>query len=649
MPKSKSESSPARAKSQRAQRKRSTKARSAPTRQATPRAKKQSSAAARDAQTQNAPDWEQIAKQSAAELQIINSVQQGLAAKLDMQGIYDLVGDKIREIFKDVAGVLVLTYDRQAQIAQVRYGMKGVRTFDLSKIKDKRFFEYFEETRQTLLVNQNLTEASATYGIYKLDEYAFESATTIVAEGSALFVPLLVGSEVKGLFSLQDSNRENAFSESDVRLLQTLASSMSVALENARLFDETQRLLKESEQRAAELQIINSVQQGLASKLDMQGIFDLVGDKIQHIFNAQVVTINMLDRQANLAHCHYMIEKGQRIYPAPMPPVQGIKRYLEETHQPLLINQNLQAKRDEWGIKTIPGTDPAKSFLAVPLIMDGEIKGTITLQDIDREYAFSESDVRLLETLANSMGVALENARLFDETQRLLKESEQRAAELAIINSVQQGLASKIDFQSILGLVGDQVRATMKVTVTFIAFYDKATGIASWPYFWGANNEPIYVPDEPLPDTITKRVLFASEPLNLGTTAEILAHGAVPPAGYDVGTSFLGVPFQVGDSLLGALVIAHATLEHAFSDSDARLLQTLASSMSVALENARLFDETQRLLKESEQRAAELLIINSVQQGLASKLDMQGIYDLVGDKIREIFDAQTVVIYTYDP
>jgi GAF domain-containing protein len=47
--------------------------------------------------------------------------------------------------------------------------------------------------------------------------------------------------------------------------------------------------------------------------------------------------------------------------------------------------------------------------------------------------------VRLLETLANSMSVALENARLFDETQRLLKETEQRAAELAIINSVQEG------------------------------------------------------------------------------------------------------------------------------------------------------------------------------------------------------------------
>ena len=74
--------------------------------------------------------------------------------------------------------------------------------------------------------------------------------------------------------------------------------------------------------------------------------------------------------------------------------------------------------------------------------------------------------------------------------------------------------------------------------------------------------------------------------------------------------------------------------EHAFSDSDVRLLQTLANSMSVALENARLFDETQRLLKETEHRAAELAIINSVQEALAAELDMQGIYDAVGDKMR---------------
>ena len=73
-----------------------------------------------------------------------------------------------------------------------------------------------------------------------------------------VFVPMVVGDSVRGYVSLQNLDRENAFSDSDVRLLSTLANSMSVALENARLFNET-------EQRNAELAVINSVQKGLVA------------------------------------------------------------------------------------------------------------------------------------------------------------------------------------------------------------------------------------------------------------------------------------------------------------------------------------------------------------------------------------------------
>ena len=88
---------------------------------------------------------------------------------------------------------------------------------------------------------------------------------------------------------------------------------MSVALENARLFDETQRLLKETEQRAAELAIINSVQQALAAELNMQGIYDAVGDKIREIFHQADVGIRIYDPQTNLIHYPYVYEAGKRI------------------------------------------------------------------------------------------------------------------------------------------------------------------------------------------------------------------------------------------------------------------------------------------------------------------------------------------------
>ena len=61
-----------------------------------------------------------------------------------------------------------------------------------------------------------------------------------------------------------------------------------------------------------------------------------------------------------------------------------------------------------------------ESGVYVPLVSGDEVRGLIQITDVERTHAFSESDVRLLQTLANSMVVALENARLFDETQRAL-------------------------------------------------------------------------------------------------------------------------------------------------------------------------------------------------------------------------------------
>src|SRR5438045_4883140 len=96
---------------------------------------------------------------------------------------------------------------------------------------------------------------------------------------SMLFVPLVVSGKATGVISLQNVDRPHAFTESDQQLLETLAASLSVALENARLVHETR-------QRNAELALINSVQEALAGELEMQAIYDVVGDKIQEIFDA---------------------------------------------------------------------------------------------------------------------------------------------------------------------------------------------------------------------------------------------------------------------------------------------------------------------------------------------------------------------------
>ena len=96
-------------------------------------------------------------------------------------------------------------------------------------------------------------------------------------------------------------------------------------------------------------------------------------------------------------------EKGERIYIEPQP-IPGNWMWFIEQGQPVLINTDVARflQRIEPGFKPPSGLVP-KSVLNVPLKMHGQVRGVISLQNVDQESAFSESHQRLLETLAGSM------------------------------------------------------------------------------------------------------------------------------------------------------------------------------------------------------------------------------------------------------
>ncbi len=197
---------------------------------------------------------------------------------------------------------------------------------------------------------------------------------------SVVMVPIIGSDRVLGNIDLENYERENAYSEADIRLLQTVAASMGVALENARLFDETQRLLKETEQRAAELAIINSVQAALAAELNIQGIYDTVGDKIREIFHNTDMGIRIYDPATNLISYPYTYENGQRIFMEPDPlPEKGFSAHVIRTRETLVINENIEQETEKYGSYIMPGTQSEKSAVYVPLVVGDQARGLINL------------------------------------------------------------------------------------------------------------------------------------------------------------------------------------------------------------------------------------------------------------------------------
>ncbi|CAN5241164.1 hypothetical protein BH20BAC1_BH20BAC1_03370 [soil metagenome] len=573
----------------------------------------------------------------AEELAVINSVQEGLVREMDMQGIYNLVGNKIREIFQ--AQVLdIVTYDKNKNLIEDRYAYEKGDTTLLGPRKPHGLRKHIIETKQPLVINKDFKKIN--------DQFDNE---ILIGEHpkSAVIVPMITAGEIVGMISLQDMDKENAFSESDVSLLSTLANSMSVALENARLFEETNRLLKEMKQRNGELSVINSVQEGLVAQMSMEGIYMLVGDRIRDLFDAQTVVIRIYDYENQLEHYKYTIEKGDRLY-IESRSFDKFTHHLIHLRKPVLINDHFVEYISEFSEEANLQGEVPKSALFVPMILGETVIGNLSLQNVDHEDAFTDSDISLLSTLANSMSVALENARLFDETSRLLKETEQRSAELSVINSVQEGLAKELHMQGIYELVGDKLSEVMNTLDIDIRLFAPETSQVFYPYLRD-HGELIEVPPTPM-GGMSKLVYETrqTQVINENLAERMAEIGSYSIPGTQMEKSFMAVPILVGNNILGMVCMSNYEHENAFNDSDVRLLQTVVSAMSVALENARLFDETTRLLKETEQKSVELAVINSVQDDLVREMDVQRIYELVGNQICKIFDTQTVIIRTFN-
>ena len=598
---------------------------------------------------QNAKLFEETKKllseteQHNSELGVINAVQEGLVEKMDIQAIYDLVGEKIREIF-DAQVVSIGSYDYENGLCYFKYDIEKGERFNEEPRKFNAIDKYLLNNKTMLLINENLIEELIKIGMERP-----QAAEGTEMPKSAVWVPMIVGNEVKGHVSLQNIDRENAFDESAVRLLTTLTNSMSVALENARLFDETNKLLEETKQHSIELGIINSVGEGLAKQMDFQAIVDLVGDKIREVFNAQIVSISTYDSEYDTIHHRYVVEKSERFYFDKPQNIDPDRKEIVETKRPLIFGTS-QEIIEHSGDQIIAGEMP-ESFMGVPIIHNKKVTGVITVQDLDRQNLYSEKDARLLLTLASNMGVALENARLFEETKRLLNETQQRNVELSILNTIQEGLVMEMDFEAIINLVGDKFREALGFQDLGVRLYDKEKNILHFPYEY-EHGQRLYI-DSMEPTPFSAYVLRSGKMLLLRKNtdeeaAKLGVQGQVTIPGTDRSKSLIMVPIMLGNEAKGLIVIENYEKEDAFSESDIRLLTTVANSMSVALENARLFNETLRLLEESKKRTAELSTVNSISHAIVGHLEIDKLINLVGNKVRDLFNANIVYVALLD-
>jgi PAS domain S-box-containing protein len=542
---------------------------------------------------------------SAADRRDADKVQAGLyriaelaSAAQDMQEFYRAVHAVIGELM-NASNFYIALHDEDRQLISWPYYVDEVdldvpdpNQWDAFGSGDARgATAYVLRTGEPQLLTHQTMRALAAQG-------EIEIVGADSEESNWLGVPLKSDGRTVGVLVVQSYTKEVRYTEQDKRLLAFVGQHVGAALSRARAIEETRR-------RNAELAIINGVQTALAGELEVQALYDIVGDKLRDVFDAQVVDIAVYDEAADVLRFPYTIERGVRFPDEPMPVI-GFRRHVMETREPLLINADVAGEAERYGNPPVLTGEPVKSWLGVSFIAAGKARGVISLQNVDHEHAFTESDKRLLATLAGSLSVALDNARLMDETQR-------RVAELATVNSVGQALAAHLELDALIELVGDRVRDTFDADIAYVALHDEASGRVEFAYYYEAGERQ----DQPSIEYgagLTSRILRSGEPLLINQSLEHqdLAYVGTPSR------SYLGVPIVAGEKAIGVISIQSTREEGRFGEADARLLSTIAANVGIAIRNARLLEAQREAEMRFRRLAEELPLVTYIDAPFAS-------------------------------
>lgn len=248
-----------------------------------------------------------------------------------------------------------------------------------------------------------------------------------------LCLPMIVGDQLIGILDVQ-ARESNRFTEEDVRIHKTLAAQFAIAIQNARAF----RL---STQRAEELTILNEMSRSLSST---QGIEPLLTTFVHYAArlidttNLYIVFYEPENQAAGEIVFVLDVADGQfKWYDRRRHFANGLVEYILRTERPLLIPAYVAEKVKELNLE-VPRGIRSKSWLGVPMVVNGRVTGVVSLQNHTTPYRFNEDSLRLLVSMVNQVALAVENARLYaalqEQTTHLEQEVARRTVELTRAN-----------------------------------------------------------------------------------------------------------------------------------------------------------------------------------------------------------------------
>ncbi|MBL8161964.1 MAG: GAF domain-containing protein [Anaerolineae bacterium] len=512
------------------------------------------------------------------EQEIISSVSRAVNFTIQFNDLLELIYAQTTRLL-DVPNFYIALYEQAADKLYYAFFVED----------DERLTDH--ENRRWLMGRDLNSEVVRSGSPLNVDDYAAAMAlrnSPIIFESrnmkAWMGVPLIAGTTSLGVMSVAMSEPGKTFSADQLKTFDDIASLAATSLEKARLFAET-------DLRARQLGALNAISQKLSSELNVENLLELITESAVEILEGEAGSLLLTTEDDKSLEFRVAVgSSGKDLIGRRFSKDRGLAGEVATKGKPVIVND--AANDPRWGGEMTKGEFSTSAILATPLIAQGKVIGVLEVINKKNGGIFVKEDTDLLMTFAGQAAVAIENARLFEMTDKQLA---QRVSELQTLEKIDVELNRSLDLQKVADITMRWAIVNSAATAGVLGIVE---GTAPNQYLriismYGYKDEdfPEGAEDRmwPLDRGIVSRVMRTKQP-DLATDIKI-DPSYVPSLRHSL--CQMTVPMMAGGEI-NALLVLEKDVEPRLNLVDMSFITRLAEHASIAITNAQINQELTR-------------------------------------------------------
>jgi signal transduction histidine kinase len=442
---------------------------------------------------------------------------------------------------------------------------------------------------------------------------------------TAIIAPIKGQSELSGFVLLAPPSVNEIYTHEEVQFVENLVNQLTIATQRSQVIESLQR-------RVDELDVLSQVGQAVNFTIEFDELLELIYTQASRLIEVPNFYIALYDQRINRMYFAFFLEDDDRINEKEgMRWELGIDLFSEVVKKNTSLNvENYKQELDKRGAKSILVTEKLRAWMGVPLTAGRRILGVIAVGKSKDTSPYNAEAFKIFNDIGSLAATSLDKANLFTQTKL-------RERQLTVLNDISRQLvATESDVEKLLVIImNSSVEILNAEAGSLLLNTEDDSGDLEFRVVSGGGGEGLIGTRVAAGQGVVGQVVATGEPIIVNDAANDQRHNFELVENF-ISRSLLAVPLIAKDEVIGVLEVLNKNDGTPFADDDAALLTTFAGQAAIAIENARLFQQTDKQLS---QRVAELEILERIDAELNRTLDLHEVAGITVKSAMKILGA----------